>query len=339
MGLVEGSDPMTSRRVFIASGAATLALPAIAQGQQRRRRIAIMNAVRPVAELQPDGAPTLAAFHAELRRLGWREGENLATEYWSALGRTDRDQFVREVYASRPDVVFASGYVQFTDALLRHANVPTVIFGQDPVRTGAVTSLARPEGQITGFSSDAGIELATKRLQLLVECIPKARRVAYYGADYTWSIISDLMRANADHFATTLEPALIGAGASEVESRRVFASMAATRPDGVLLGVGIENLARSSLISELALDARLPAIGYERVFAEAGMLLSYGPDFRALNRGCAQYVDRILRGAKPGDLPVQQPTVFEFILNLKTAKALGIEIPFLILARADEVIE
>jgi putative ABC transport system substrate-binding protein len=333
---------MTTRRSFLAgAGAALFAAPDAVRAQaQRPKRLAIMDPVRPIAEMRPDGHPRFIAFHNEMKRLGWREGANLVTEFWSGAGRSDRDEFVRQVYASRPEVVIVTAYGQLTQQLLREAtSIPTVVQGPDPLATGIVKSLSRPGGMITGFSTDGGIELVGKRLQLLVEGLPGVRRVAYYGPPYRWALEQSAVRSAAAQLGIALEPALFENGASEAEMQHAFMTMAAARPDAVLVTAAPENGARVKLIAELTLAARLPAIGYQREFPEAGLLMGYGPNYANIFRDCAGYVDRILRGTKPADLPVQQPREFEFLINLKTAREIGIELPANTLALVNEVIE
>lgn len=333
---------MTTRRTFLAAAGAALIAPHVAHAQaQRPKRLAIVEPTYPIEALKPPGGSLgLIAFHSELRRLGWHEGANIVTEPWPGAGRDDRDEFVRHVYASLPDVVFASSYLQFAKQLLREAkSVPTVIAGPDPVATGIVASLARPGGMITGFSSDGGIELVGKRLQLLDEGLAGVKRVAYFGPTYRWAFEQSIITSAAAQRGLAVEPALFQAPISDAAYRRSFQAMAATRPDGVFFGPAPENNNRSLLAASMALESRLPTIGPGREYAAAGHLMSYGPDIATTNRGCAGYVDRILRGAKPADLPVQQPTVFELVVNLKTAKALGIELPLSIMALASEYVE
>ena len=217
--------------------------------------------------------------------------------------------------------------------------MPTIIFGPDPLATGIVKSLSRPGGSITGFTSDGGIEMVGKVLQLLVGGVQGVRRVAYYGPRYRWELEQSVAIEAAAKLKVTVEAAPFEAGALEAEARLVFAAMAATRPDAVLVSQGVENTSRPKLIAELALAERLPAIGNQREFAEAGLLMSYGANYAFQYRSCAGYVDRILRGAKVADLPVQQPTIFEFVVNLKTQRALGIELPLPVMAFVSEWIE
>ena len=285
------------------------------------------------------GAPWQEAFRLGLRDLGWIEGKNISVEYRYAEGRSDRlPDLAADLVRLKVDLFVASVN---TDALVAQKatrTIPIVMASPgDPVATGLVKSLARPGGNITGLSTISP-ELAGKRLELLREMVPKLSRVAVLwnpqGASSTnqWKEIQlparqlgvqlhSLEVRNPNEFDKAFEDAIRArAGALAIMSDQVFAG----------------NLKR---IADLAAKNRLPSIFQLSEFADAGGLLAYGPDRSDMFRRAATYVDKILKGAKPGDLPVELPTKFELVINLKTAKSLGITIPQAILVQADRVIE
>jgi putative ABC transport system substrate-binding protein len=198
-----------------------------------------------------------------------------------------------------------------------------------------VASLARPGGNVTGLALDAGAELEAKRLALLKEAVPTIRRVAYLGFTSLWEGPGgESVREAAPRLGVTL----IHIEQAPNDYAPAFSAIMRERLDGIFVSSDPHHWAHRQRITEFARQSRLPALGYSREFADAGALLSYGVDLNDLFRRAAGYVDRILKGAKPADLPVEQPTKFELVINLKTAKALGLTIPPSMLARADEVI-
>jgi len=290
------------------------------------------------------GAPELdqgwvTALRQGLRGLGYEDGKNLVFEQRHAAGDTRRlDELAAELVHLKTDlfVVYGAG---LTVPAIRKAD-PTasiVMASADPVGEGLIESLARPGGNVTGLA-DAHADLAPKRLELLKEIVPRASRVAVL-----WNPGSRTARQ-----VQSIEVAAAALGLTIVRwpARRAqdvaqaFAGMQRQRPD-VLLLVPEPAVVRfdDPQIPALALKNRLPAIGTIRQFASAGLLMSYGTDFAELWRRAAIYVDKILKGAKPAELPVEQPTKFELVINLKTAKALGLTIPASLLQRADQVIE
>ena len=289
------------RREFISllGGAAAWPLAARAQQRERMRRIGVL---MPYAANDPQAQARNAAFLQGLQQLGWTVGHNVEIEYrWSGGNIDDTRKYAAELVTLAPDVIFVPGSAAV--APLRQATraVPIVFaLVADPVGSGFVDSLARPGGNITGFSwVDYGI--GAKWLELLKEIAPNVTRAA---------ILRD--------------PAII-AGIGH------WGAIQSASPS-----VAIEG---RDLIIALAARHKLPAIYYDRYFVAAGGLMSYGPDNVGQFRRAASYVDRILKGEKPSDLPVQQPTKYDLVINLKTAKALGLQIPDKLLARADEVIE
>jgi putative ABC transport system substrate-binding protein len=327
------------RREFITllgSAAAAWPLAARAQQRERTRRIGVlMN----LASDDAEGQARLAAFLQGLQEAGWAVGRNMRIDLrW---GGGDPESFRKqasELVALAPDVVFASGIPAATPLLQATRTVP-IVFAQvvDPVGAGLVASLARPGGNATGFTSPE-YGFAGKWVELIKEIAPGVTRVAVLRDATSSSGIGYMgaVRLAASSFGMELTPVGI-TDAGEIE-RGVTAFGRAS--NGALIVTGNTlTMVHRELIITLAARHRLPAVYALPLFANDGGLISYGPDSIDPYRRAAGYVDRILKGEKPADLPVQQPTKFELIINLKTAKALGLEIPTTVLARADEVIE
>src|SRR5262245_16607552 len=323
------------RRAFIALlGGAAAAWPLGARAQQPSKlpTIGFLGTVTPTAQSQ-----YTAAFVQRLRELGWIEGRTVAIEYRWAEGRSERfAEIAAEFVRLKVDVIVTTG-----GALLAASQATSVIpivlaVAADPVGTGFVASLARPGGNVTGLSGQA-TDLAGKRLELLREVVPGLRRLA--------------ILTNVGYPAAVLETREVQGAARtlglEVVTREIrraediAPAFETLRGDVDALYVPADALLNSNRtrINTLALGARLPTISTWRDFVEAGSLMSYGPNFLDLYRRSANYVDKILRGAKPSDLPIEQPTKFDFVINLTTAKTLGLAIPESLLLRADEVIE
>jgi len=328
-----------NRREFITLlGGAAVAFPLAASAQQRERtrRIGVlMN----LASDDAEGQARLAAFLQGLQEAGWAVGRNMRIDLrW---GGGDPESFRKqasELVALAPDIVFASGIPAATPLLQATRTVP-IVFAQvvDPVGAGLVASLARPGGNATGFTSPE-YGFAGKWVELIKEIAPGVTRVAVLRDATSSSGIGYMgaVRLAASSFGMELTPVGI-TDAGEIE-RGVTAFGRAS--NGALIVTGNTlTMVHRELIITLAARHRLPAVYALPLFANDGGLISYGPDSIDPYRRAAGYVDRILKGEKPADLPVQQPTKFELIINLKTAKALGLEIPPTVLARADEVIE
>ncbi len=219
------------------------------------------------------------------------------------------------------------------------STIPLFAFILDPLKAGLVTSLARPGGNLTGITLDAGIEIWGKRLEMLKEAIPSTAKAAFLGMRDGWEGSSgQVLRDAAGQLGISLVFMLPQKGTPS-ESERVFAAMAQQRPDGVLVSGEGDLYAHRQLIVELAEKSRLPAMCPYRDYVEAGGLMAYTVDLAELLRRMAVNVHQILNGAKPGDIPIYQPTKFELLINLKTAKALGLSLPLALLARAAEIIE
>jgi putative ABC transport system substrate-binding protein len=325
------------RRFITLLGGAAAAWPLAARGQQaeRVRRIGVlMN----LASDDAEGQARLAAFHQGLQQLGWTVGRNVQIDYrWSAGNADYIRKFAAELVALAPDVIVSTGSPSV--AVLQQAtrSVPIVFTAVvDPVGGGLVASLARPGGNATGFML---FEYSTsgKWLELLKEIAPRVMRAAVIRDPTLTAAVAQFaaIQGAAGSLGVELSP-IDMRDAGEIE-RAVTAFSRVS--NGGLIVTASGSSARRSLIITLAARHKLPAVYAFRYFATSGGLISYGPDIIDPFRRAAGYVDRILKGEKPADLPVQTPTKYELVINLKTAKALGLEVPATLLARADEVIE
>jgi putative tryptophan/tyrosine transport system substrate-binding protein len=332
------------RREFITLiGSAAAAWPFAASAQQpaTQQRIAIFHPAIPATLItETGGGSAWRAFFAELRRLGYIEGENLIIERYSAEGHHERyADLAREIVPRNPDLIVTGTNPDVIVFKAATSTIPVVAFMLDPLRAGLVTSLARPGGNLTGITLDAGIEIWGKRLEMLKEAIPSIAKAAFLGMREGWEGSSgQVLRDAGGHLGISLVFMLPQKGtASEIE--RVFAAMEQQRPDAILVSGEGDLYAHRQLIVELAEKYRLPALCPYRDYVEAGGLIAYTVDLAELLRRMALNVHQILKGAKPGDIPIYQPTKFELMINLKTAKALGLTLPPALLARAAEIIE
>jgi ABC-type uncharacterized transport system substrate-binding protein len=328
-----------NRRDFITLiGGAAVAWPLAARAQRSEhvRRIGVLYAV---TEDNSEGQARRAAFVQALQNLGWTDGLNVRIDYrWGATDAERGLRYAAELVALAPDVILTAGETAVA-ALQRTTRTVPIVFAQvpDPVGAGFVDSLARPGGNITGFTVfEYGI--SAKWLELLKQIAPHMTRVAVLRDPATASGAGQLgaIQAAAPSFGVELRPVDVR-DANEIEHAiTVFASAA---NGGLIVTGSTEAVVHRVLIVTLAARHRLPAVYSQRFFVTGGGLISYGPDRVDQHRRAASYVDRILKGEKPADLPVQAPTKYELVLNLKTAKALGLDVPAMLLARADEVIE
>jgi putative ABC transport system substrate-binding protein len=327
------------RRDFITLvGGAAAGWPLAARAQQadRMRRIGVLMAQ--VAD-DPEGQTRLTAFLQGLRELGWTDGRNVRIDTrWNASNADEIRKYAADSVALAPDVILAGG-TPIVAALQPAIRAVPIVFAlvTDPVAAGFVKSLSRPSGNITGFMN---FEYGTsgKWLELLKEIAPRVTRVAVIRELTSPSGLGqlDALQSAAPSFGVELIP--IGTrDAGEIE--RGIAAFARGPNDGMIVPAGTATTVFREPIIMLAARHRLPAVYSDRVSVTGGGLISYGPDRVDLFRRAAGYVDRILKGAKPADLPVQAPTKFELVINLKTAKALGLEVPSKLLFTADEVIE
>ncbi len=323
------------RRPFVASGMTLLALPvgAFAQATEKLVRLAILEGGSAAAT-----KPFENAFLGELATLGRNEGGNLVVDRRFADGKIERlPELAAELVRLKPDVVLAPTRLA-TEAVLKATRSIPVVFANfpDPVAAGVVASLARPGGNATGCTS-IPFEVTGKRLELLKETIGRVARLgALHSGDVTSLDDLEVLRESS----AKLGIVLVVAGANQRDAyEAAFAEFQRAKINAVFVLTSIANVSNRHTITELAIRYRIATVHNNLVELEAGGLLSYGADFLALRRGAAHYVDRILKGAKPADLPVQRPTSFVFGLNLKTARSIGITIPQSLLLRADEVIQ
>jgi len=313
-----------------------LAVAVIAAAQQPTKilRIGFLMSTSPSA-----GSDRIEAFRQGLRELGYVEGKNIVIEWRHAEGKLDRlSELAAELVRLKVEMIVTAGPVPTRAAKAATSTIPIVMTQDpDPVGNGFVASLARPGGNITGLSTLAP-EISGKQVELLKEIVPRLSRVAVFGTStipgYAQRLKETELAAGA--FGVQLQYLDI-LGPKDIES--AFRAASKGRADAVLaLGSPVFILQRIQ-IADLAVKSRLPAIYDRREFVEDGGLISYATSFTDLSHRAATYVDKILKGAKPGDLPVQQPTKFELVINLKTAKQIGLTIPPSVLARADRVIK
>jgi putative ABC transport system substrate-binding protein len=321
-----------------------LALPgaartALALEPAKEHRIAIVIPAGPVTSISETGVRAWRAFFEELRRLGDIEGENLAIERYSGEGRPEGyADLARAVVNRRPEVIVAANDATAKAARAATATIPIVWVGGDPIQAGFATSLARPGGNITGVTVYAGVEIWGKRLQILKEVVPAASRAAYLTTRVSQAAEGQQLREAGQR----LQISVIELPIEEVTPsaiQRAFAEIAQQQSDALIVNSNSLLFPYRQLIVELAEKSRLPALYPWREYVEAGGLMAYASDNRELWRRLADDVHEILKGAKPGDIPIYQPTKFEFLINLTAARALGLTIPATLLATADEVIK
>jgi ABC-type uncharacterized transport system substrate-binding protein len=326
------------RREFISilGGAAAWPLAARAQQSKPMRRVA---ALMPFTANDPQVQNRNAAFLQGLQQLGWIIGQNVQIDYrWSAGNEDDTRKYAAELVALAPDVIFAMGSAAVGPLRRVTRTVPIVfVLVPDPVGAGFVDSLARPGGNVTGFTQfEYGI--GAKWLELLKEIAPNTRRAAVVRDPAITAGIGQwgAIQSVSPSFGIEVSPINL-VDAEEIE--RALTSYARNAHGGLIVTGSALTVVHRDLIIALAARYRLPAVYYDRFFVAAGGLISYGSNNIELCRLAAAYVDRVLKGEKPADLPVQAATRYELLINLKTAKALGIEVSPMLLARADEVIE
>jgi putative ABC transport system substrate-binding protein len=328
---------VTTRRVFLGVLTGGLMAAPIATGAQSQAPIPRIGMLSPFSP--SDTAPWYQAFLQGLRDLGWIEGQNVSIAYRYAEGRTDRlPGLVADLVQLKVDIIVTSVTPDTLAAKNATRTIPIVMASAgDPVATGLVESLARPGGNITGLAQMAP-QLAAKRLELLKEMVPKLSRVGVI-----WNP-EDLV---ATQIWTDIQlPARqLGLQLHSLEVRslqdfdKAFERATIARVGALVITPSPLFVTNEQRIADFALKRRLPSIFHLKGFVERGGLAAYGPDRSDLFRRAATYVDKILKGAKPATLPVQQPTKFELVINLKTARAIGVTIPRHVLARADEVIQ
>ena len=325
------------RREFITllGGAAVWPLAARAQQMGKVPRIGYLGSSSP--SLEPH---FVEAFRQKLRELGHIEGENIAIEYRWAEGQDRRlPELATELVRLQPNVIVTAGTPGALAAMQATKTIPIVMASSgDPVGAGLVASLARPGGHVTGFTI-VGPQIEGKRLELLKEAVPELSRVAVLWNPSNPALVSyfDTIENAGRTLRISLDPVAEVRRANELDN--AFFAIASARPRALLVVADRFLLAHRKRIVEFAVAKRLPGMFPYREYVEAGGLMSYAPSNIELFRGAATYVDKILKGAKPGDLPVQEPTKLELIVNLKTSKAIGLTVPESFLLRADELIE
>jgi putative ABC transport system substrate-binding protein len=327
------------RRKFLATLGGAAASPLVASAQQPALT------VRRIGFLLPGGPRTTAvrgqleAFRQGLKEYGWIEGQNISVEYRFAEGKEDAlPGIAAELVRLRPDVIVTEGTVATQAAKTVTQTIPIVMAtSNDPVGTGLVASLNRPGGNVTGSSLQTD-ELSGKRLQLLTEIVPGLARVAVLSDPLNPSMAAIIEQTKAAAQSLGIEIYVVEVEAPD-KFESAFAAVTTVLPGALIVLPDAMLYGQHPRIVTFTAAAHLPALFPEKEVAEAGGLIAYGPSIPASFRRAASYVDKILRGAKPADLPIEQPTKFELVVNRQTAKAIGVTIPTSILLGADEVIE
>jgi putative ABC transport system substrate-binding protein len=331
------------RRDFIGLVGGTALLPVAARAQHRsiQRRIAIFHPAIPANLITEVGGGTAwRAFFGHLRRLGYVEGENLIIERYSADGHHERyADLARQIVKSNPDLIVTGPNPVVRVFKASTSTIPLVAFMIDPLEAGLVTSLSRPGGNLTGITLDAGIAIWGKRLEILKEAVPWARKAAFLGMREGWEGSSgQFVRDAGARLGISLIQLLPEQGIpSEIE--RLFAEMKQQRTEAVLVTGEGDLYAHRQLIAELAEKNRMPVMCPYRDYVDAGALMGYTVDLAELLRHLADNVHQILAGAKPGDIPIYQPTKFDLMINLKTAKAFDLTLSPALVASAAEIVE
>jgi len=327
--------PVTTLSLVVAVSILAAPLATAAQPAEKVQRIGYLSAGSATSSPR-----AVEAFRQGLRELGWVEGQNIVIEYRRAEGRFDRlPDLAAELVRLKVDVFVAGPTPVAVAAKKATGTIPIVMFGVgDPVGLGLIASLARPGGNLTGLSFSVGMDTFGKGLELLKEAVPKVRRVAILSnpANPAHALAISNVKAAAGSLGVQLQ--LLEAREPN-QFDRAFAAMAKQRVDALLVVADGMFILYRARLADLAAKNRLPSMHGVTENVEAGGLMSYGPSTVAAMRRAAFFVDKILKGAKPADLPVEQPTKFELVINLKTAKALGLTIPQSLLLRADQVIE
>ena len=324
-----GFQPMMRRREFITllGGVAAWPLAAHARAPNGMARIGFLGLER-----------RLEKFRQGLRALGYVEGRDIVIEYRPSDPADRLPGFAAELVALNPDVIVAAGSLAVRAAQQATRTIPIVMTGSsDPVGTGFAASLARPGGNITGLSLQSP-ELSGKRLELLKTIVKDLSHLAILSNPDDPAVVFSLRETEKAARASGMEISVVEARTGD-DLDRAFALIAKIRPQALVVLPASLMTKHAARVAELALSFRTPTISYFKEFPEAGGLISYGPSLDYSSRRAAVFVDEILKGAKPSNLPVQQPTKFELVVNLKTAKALGLEVTPMLLTVADEVIE
>jgi putative ABC transport system substrate-binding protein len=325
------------RREFISLlGGVAVGWPLAAHAQQVRRIGVLMG----IPESDRDAQFGVAALKEELRKLGWIEGRNIEMEIrWAEANVESRKRFAEELVALQPDLIVTSS-TPATAAMLQQSRTIPVIFVEvgDPIGSGFVRSLAQPGGNVTGFTPIVG-SLGSKWVEVLRDIAPRVRRVTLVFNPPTAPFIEGYLNPFKTAAASLGAEAIVGPVNDMSELESLFTTQAREPNSGFVVIPDVFTIGHSAEIISLAARCRVPAIYWSRSFTEIGGLISYGPYIPDEYRRAALYVDRILKGAKPSELPVQAPTKFELVINLETAKALGLDVPMQLRQLADDVIE
>lgn len=335
---------MRRRQLFAAVAGAAVwhAMPSVAQQARQQRRLTIFSPYETVAWMrETDGRGGYPALSAELRRRGWVEGVNLAVQRFGREQNTgDLDALAAEAMRGKPDIIFTIGPGTFEMKAVAGVT-PLLTFTYDPIALGLTQSLSHPGGNLTGVSVDTGPSIWGKRIELLREMFPALSKLAFLALKApSWErFLQPALTTACDQARLPLLPVLLAPPVSETGYREAIAGAARNGANALMVAENPETISNRMTIAEAAATARLPSMYATRDFVDAGGLMAYVPDFVELNQRVAADIDAILRGAKPGDIPYFQGTKFDLLINRKTATALDLTIPALLLARAGEVIE
>lgn len=336
---------LTRRRLHgLASGMLVLlasACAAHAQGPRALPRIALVDTVAATSDMTEARHPYWGITLVELRRLGHAEGQNVVIDRWSGRGAATAVAYkdlARRIAASEPQVIVVRARSMLVHIAVETKTIPIVAIGSIP--PDLRVSLSRPGGNVTGI--DVGFDaqqLYGKQVEVLRDVLKPGARIAWLGPKSLWdSIVGEAQRKGAASAGVTLRPFFV-TPVNKPTLRRAFADMARAKSDGLLISPATEFFSFREIIAELAVSQRLATLASNRLYAEGGALITYGVDFERQYGRLASYVDRILKGAAPATLPIEQPDKIELVINLETAKAIGVAIAPSLLARADRVIE
>lgn len=333
---------MVGRRDLLVGLVAALTAKTLRAAESGRvYRIGLVSTSSPLSEISESARlPVFPAFLKQLRRLGYVEGKNLVVLRHTAGGNPDRYvSMVREVVAEAPDAIMVPGVPLALAFKAATSTVPLVVVTTDPLTSGLVSSVARPGGNATGISLDAGVEVWGKRIGLLRELVPSASRIGVLTRDEMWRGAMGNTIREALTLSSMVQVGELQRTFQPSEYEHIIGTFQQEGIQAVIVDASPENVVNRTLIVDLLARTLLPAVYGFREFVDVGGLVSYGADFADLFRRAADYVDKIFKGAHPGDIPVEQVTKFNLVINLKAAKALGLAVSAPLLAQADDVVE
>jgi len=313
---------------------------ALAQSASKLPRIALFDPSEPTTDMVEGRSANWGSLLEALRRLGYIEGKTIVVERWSGGGDIGGyAALARKMVASQPQVIVERGRTTLVPIVAATKTIPIVAIGTIPVDLSV--SLARPGKNVTGIQSSSDEQLIyAKNLEFLAQLTRPGASIAWFGTQVSWeSVVGQAARTGATLAKLKLQPIFVPSPVNDASIRGAFAGVLAGKFDGVLVAPSSELTIHRKTIAELMAANRLPASHNTRLLAEAGLTMSYGPDYPGLYRRAAQYVDKLLKGAKPADLPIEQPTTYELVINLKAAKRIGLTVPQSLILRADRVIE